>query len=128
MAYTYEWKLTALKKQSNNEIENAVVGTQWKVKATDEFGNSAEFVGATPFDLHTIDPETFTPYETLTETQVLEWIKEYVSGSNRATNYWDHIYGRLNKSLSEQIRPITSVQDFEFPWVSGSTEVSRIPT
>lgn len=128
MALTYEWKLTGLKKQSSTDIENVIVGTQWKVVATDENGKTGEFVGATPFPLNSVDPENFTPYEDLTETQVLGWVKNYVSGSNKATNYWDHISERIAKQLHEANHPITNLMDTQFPWVSGSADnAPRIP-
>lgn len=128
MAYTYEWKLTGLKKQNSSDLNDIIVGTQWKVIATDEDGNKGEFVGATPFSLSSVDPENFTSYESLTEEQVLSWVKSVVSGSNRATNYWDHISERIEKQLVEARNPITAVIDSQFPWASGSAEnAPRIP-
>lgn len=128
MAHTYEWKLTGLKKQTKNGIEGAVVQTYWKVIATDEDGDKAEFVGATPFPITGIDPENFTPYDELTEEAVLNWIKEYVSGSNASTNYWSHIQQRIAVGFDEIKAPLTSIADFEFPWATGSAESgSHIP-
>ncbi len=128
MAYTYEWKLTGLKKQNSTDLENVIVGTQWKVTATDEDGNKGEFVGATPFPINSVDPENFTSYENLTESQVLDWVKNYVSGSNKATNYWDHISERIEKQMDESRNPITNLLDNQFPWVSGSADnTPRIP-
>lgn len=128
MAYTYEWKLTGLKKQNSSDLENVIIGTQWKVIATDEDGNKGEFVGATPFPLNSVDPQSFTPYDELTETQVLNWVKNYVSGSNRATNYWDHISERIEKQIVEARNPITNLLETQFPWASGSAEdTPRVP-
>jgi hypothetical protein len=120
MAYTYDWKLTGLKKQSRNGIEGAVVQTYWKVIATDEDGDTGEFVGGTPFPITSVDPENFTPYDELTEADVLEWIKNYVSGSNVSTNYWGHISNVIEKQLEEKKSPIVSIGEFEFPWSTGS--------
>jgi hypothetical protein len=128
MAYTYEWKLTGLKKQTKDGIEGAVVQTYWKVIATDEDGETGEFVGGTPFPITTVDPENFTPYDELTEESVLNWIKNYVSGSNTSTNYWPHISQMIEKQLDEKRAPILSVADYEFPWSSGSAASgSHIP-
>lgn len=122
MAIQYEWKLTGLRKQDQGGYEGVIVGTNWKCIGTDDDGNKGEFNGATPFKAEEIDPENFTTYADLTESQVLGWIKEYVSGSNKATNYWDHISERIGKQIFESANPITSVLDNQFPWVSGSAD------
>ena len=43
MGFTYEWKLTGLKKQNSINVEDAVVGTSWKLTGTDEDGNVGTF-------------------------------------------------------------------------------------
>ena len=76
MALTYEWKLTGLRKQQTANLDNVVVGTFWKVTGTDEDGNTGEFSGATPFELSTVNTASFTVYSDLSESQVLEWVKQ----------------------------------------------------
>ena len=76
MGFTYEWKLVGLKKQNGENIDDAVVGTQWKLKATDEDGNEGTFTGATPFSISTINTSSFTPYSEVTRNQVVDWIDE----------------------------------------------------
>ena len=127
MGYTYEWSVTGIKKVNSENIDEAVIGTRWKVICTDEDGNTGEFVGATPFDLHSIDTGSFTPYENLTETQVLGWIKSVVSGSNRATNYWDHIQGQMNKQIERSKLSFTEVSDVSLPWSPTSGSVTPDP-
>ena len=124
MALTYEWKITQIKKISNNSVDNAIIGTRWEVKGIDTNGNAGTFAGATPFTLDQINPDNFIPYNELTEEIVLNWIKEYVSGSNRATNYWDHISGKINEQLEEKISVINNVDAVNLPWspISGSAE------
>ena len=60
MGYTYEWKLTGLNKQNSTNIEDAVIGTRWKLTGTDEDGNVGTFTGATPFSINTINTSSFT--------------------------------------------------------------------
>lgn len=128
MAYTYEWKLTGLKKQSKGDVTDAIVQTYWKVIATDEDGDTGEFVGATPFPITSVNPDNFIDYTQLTEEQVIGWIKDYVSGSNVVTNYWGHIYEQIEKSIDEKKSPVVSIADYEFPWASGSAASgSHIP-
>jgi hypothetical protein len=126
MGYTYEWKVTGIKKVNSENIDEAIVGTQWKVICTDEDGNTGEFVGATPFNLQSIDTGSFTPYENLTEEQVLGWIKNVVSGSS-STNYWDHIQGQMNKQISRSKLSFTEVSEVSLPWSSTSGSVTPDP-
>jgi hypothetical protein len=120
MGLTYEWKVTQIKKTTNDSVENAIVGTRWEVKGTDTSGNDGLFVGATPFTLNQIDPENFIPYSELTEEIVLNWIKGYVSGSNPVTNYWDHISDRINKQIEEKTSTIDNVESVHLPWAPTS--------
>jgi hypothetical protein len=120
MALTYEWKITQIKKTTNDSVDNAIVGTRWEVKGIDENGNEGLFTGATPFTLDQIDPDNFIPYSELTEDVVLDWIKTTVSGSNRATNYWDHISDKINKQLAEKTSTISTVETSDLPWAPTS--------
>ena len=122
MALTYEWKITQIKKTSSDSVDNAIIGTRWEVKGIDENGNEGLFNGATPFTLDQIDPENFVPYNELTEELVLNWVKQHVSGSNRTTNYWEHISGKINKEIEEKTSVVTNVESAHLPWspTSGS--------
>jgi hypothetical protein len=120
MALTYEWKITQIKKTTNDSVDNAIIGTRWEVKGIDANGNDGLFTGATPFTLDQIDPDNFIPYNELTEETVLSWIKEYVSGSNRVTNYWDHISDRINKQIEEKTSIISNVEAVNLPWAPTS--------
>ena len=123
MGYTYEWKVTGVKKVNSENIDEAIIGTQWKVICTDADGNTGEFVGATPFDLNSINTGSFTAYADLNEEQVLGWIKNVVSGSNRMTNYWAHIQGQMDKQINKSKLSFTEVSDISLPWspTSGSS-------
>lgn len=121
MGYTFDWKLTALRKQQSVNIEDAVVGTQWKLTATDEDGFSGEFTGATPFDLKAINTGSFVPYSELTETMVLGWVKNLVSGSS-AYNYMPHIMQQIQKEIDKKKWSRIDVNETDLPWspTSGS--------
>jgi hypothetical protein len=123
MGYTYEWKVTGVKKVNSENIDEAVVGTRWRVICTDEDGNKGEFNGATPFNLNTINTGSFTAYADLSEEQVLGWIKNVVSGSNRMTNYWKHIQGKMDEEIIRNKLAFTEVSDISLPWspTSGSS-------
>ena len=119
MGYTYEWSVTGIKKATSDNISDAIIGTQWKVICTDDDGNTGEFSGATPFDLNTIDTENFTEYQNLTEVQVLNWIKNTVSGSS-STNYWSHIQGQMDKQINRTKLSHVVVNSVDLPWSSTS--------
>ena len=119
MAYTYAWEIKNLRKVSTNDINNAIIGTQWKVTATNADGITGQFDGATPFDLHTIDTGSFTPFDELTEEKVLGWSKDVVSGS-ASTSYWMHINQQITKQISEKTNVITEVGTYDLPWSTGS--------
>ena len=99
MGFTYEWKLTGLKKQNSDNVDESIVGTNWKLTATDEDGNVGTFTGATPFNINTVNTASFVPYSELTEDIVLGWVKNHVSGSG-ATNYMEHINHMIQKEIT----------------------------
>jgi len=123
MGYTYEWKLIGLKKQNSANINDAVVGTNWKLTATDEDGNVGTFTGATPFNINTINTASFTTYNDLTETQVIGWIKNHVSGS-ASTNYWPHINGVIEKQINDKKWVKLEVAEVDLPWSPTSGSVT----
>ena len=126
MALTYTWKLTGLKKQDTENFEDLVIGTRWTVTGIDEDGIEGSFQGATPLDIPDADEEGYIPYAELTEELVLGWIKSYVSGSNPATNYWDHINGRIEKQISEKRWVRVDVGESDLPWSETSGSVTPV--
>jgi hypothetical protein len=127
MALTYTWKLEGLKKQNSNDLDNIIIGTRWKVTGTDEDGVIGSFIGATPFELNTVDPDNFTPYESLTEEQVLGWIKNIVSGSDSRHNYWNHINERIEAEIYSKRYAVQDITEFNLPWASGSATPTPTP-
>lgn len=121
MGLTYEWKLTGLRKQNSENVNDAVVGTNWKLTGTDEDGNEGTFNGATPFSINEINTANFTEYSQLTEEQVLGWVKNHVSGST-STNYMGHINGVILKEIASKKWTKIEVNETDLPWspTSGS--------
>ena len=129
MALTYAWKLTGLKKQDTADLSDLVVGTRWELKGTNEDDVFGTFSGATPLDLPDADEENYVAYADLTETQVLGWVKNIVSGSG-AGNYMDHINEQINKQIGEKVYTQLEVQSNDLPWssTSGSDETPTGPS
>lgn len=115
MSLVLSYELTGMKLQSDAEVTNAVVQTYWKCHgySPDLPDYTGTFSGATPFDLNTIDPSSFTPYEELTEAQVLGWIEGVVDGD---AGYKTHIEEQIEKQIKQKIAPETEVNEGHFPW------------
>ena len=121
MGFTYEWKLTGLKKQNTNTLTDVIVGTNWKITATDEDGNSGTFNGATPFTVEDLNGDGFVDYRDLTEELVIGWVKNYVSGS-APSNYMSHINQQIQKQIDTVKFATLDVGAADMPWspTSGS--------
>jgi hypothetical protein len=121
MGLTYEWKLIGLKKQDSENVNEAIVGTNWKITATDEDGNVGTFTGATPFSISTVNTGSFIPYNELTEDIVIGWVKNHVSGSG-PTNYMEHIDKQIQKEIAANKWVSVQVDEANLPWspTSGS--------
>ena len=121
MGLTYDWKLIGLKKQNSENVDEAIVGTNWKITATDEEGYVGTFTGATPFSISTINTGSFVPYHELTEDIVLGWVKNHVSGSG-STNYMAHINEMIRKEIRANKFVSLQVEEANLPWspTSGS--------
>lgn len=119
MTLVLSYELTGMKLQSDAEVANAVVQTYWKCHghSADQPDYTGTFSGATPFDLNTIDPNTFTPYDQLTEAQVLGWIEAVV---NDSPSYKTHIEEQIENQIKQQIAPETDVNEGSFPWETPS--------
>ncbi len=108
-------KIKSLKKQDDPsaELDDTIVQTYWECTGTDSANNSGTFHGATPFEPDQVDPDNFTAYEDLTETQVLSWIQDVVEGN---PNYKAHIDEQIQKQIDAIVRPLTEVNVDALPW------------
>lgn len=108
MALTYTWAITELALTTVGDKQDYVVQSRWTCTGTDENGLTGTFSGATPF---TPDPSQsgFTPYDQLTEAQVLGWIQAVVVGQ-----YLDHVNGVIDEQIAKKKDPVT--QTSQFPW------------
>lgn len=111
MSVTYTWELSSLKVKTAQEVENVVVQTYWKKIGTLDANTEIQgtFSGATPFT--NFDPENYTPFADLTETQVLGWIQANVTGS-----YEEHVNAQIQKQIDEKLNPESEISGNTFPW------------
>jgi len=65
------WQITKLECIPNlNGLQDAVVKVHWEYELTSG-GESESFVGVTQVE---VDPNNFTPYNQLTQAEILAWI------------------------------------------------------
>ena len=102
----YTWKITSIKGMDLPGQPSAIIQTHWTKTGVDADGNEGVFSGATPFSPESIDPETFIPYEQLTEATVLGWIQAVVVGS-----YEEHVNAQIQKQIDSK-----KVTDKPLPW------------
>jgi hypothetical protein len=120
MALTYTWKITGLKKKDQVNVEGetlqgAIVQTYWECHGTDEQGNTAHFSGATPFTAENVPAGSFKPFASLTEEDVVGWVKSVVEND---LSYKEHIDGQIMKQIEK-----TAIEDAPLPWAPEDTPV-----
>jgi hypothetical protein len=113
MNLTYTWKLKSAKKGDIGDLSGVIVQTYWECTGTDEDGVSGTFHGATPFDPTGVDPEGFTPFEELTEAQVMGWIESIVTGV-----YKDHVDEQIKRQILEKKLTVVEVSEDALPWAT----------
>lgn len=72
----FEWKITGLVKKTAGALPGTVIEALWCVVGTDENGKVGFFRGGG--DLSPPDPSNFTDFDSLTEQQVLGWVKSSI--------------------------------------------------
>ena len=113
MALTYTWKMKEIKvvDQTNSEgkvLKDAVVQTLWQKIGKDDEGNEGIFMGATPLTAVNVPEADFKELSTLTEEQVLGWVKAVVEPDS---TYVAHI----NEVIAEAIEN-NKVKVAPLPW------------
>ena len=71
MTITYKWKINRLITEPINDQQNVVTTVSYELEGSDD-ENSGETGGH--FSVK-YNPNVFTPFEQLTEEQVVEWVK-----------------------------------------------------
>ena len=113
MSMTYTWKMKEIKvmDETNSDgkvLKDAVVQTVWTKTGKDTDGNEGVFTGATPLTAANVPEGDFKALDTLTEEQVLGWIKPIVEADS---SYVAHI----NEMIAEDIER-NKVTQKAMPW------------
>ena len=106
MELTYDWKITAMKKAPVLEgLSDVITHIRFDYTGTDaDSGETHVFPGACPIGLP--DTENFTELASLTEADVIEWVK-----ANHPT---DHMNEVITKAITQKVSP-TNVEA-DMPW------------
>ena len=121
MAWTYTWDIERLKvkdeENSDGEtLTNAVCNTYWKITGTNDDGDSASWSGATPLTAANVSLANFNDFASLTETQVLGWVRAIVETDN---GYMNHINEQLQKAID--LENEEEVDSEGLPWSTSNT-------
>ena len=96
MANTYHFKINAVDAHvSQDGLENVVYNVHYSYIGEDENGNIASQIGVqhVPY----VDPENFTPFDQLTQADVISWIEPELNVAEFQQN--------LNAQLAELAAP-----------------------
>ena len=115
----YTWKVTGIKIKDEINAEgvtlpSAICQTYWEKRGVDANGNEGMFAGATPFTASDVPEGEFTPFDQLTENQVLGWIQAVVVG-----DYEKHVNGQIQKQIDAK-----AVTEPPLPWAEPEPEPS----
>jgi hypothetical protein len=113
MSMTYTWKMKEIKvmDETNSDgkvLKDAVVQTTWTKTGKDADGNEGVFSGATPLTAANVSEGDFKALNTLTEEQVLTWIKALVEPD---AAYVAHINEQILKDIER-----SKVTQKAMPW------------
>lgn len=100
MGNTYTWIISSLDcKPQVGDLKDYVVTSHWRCSGTDEEGRSGQCYSTAPF---TIDPEkpNYTPFEDLTEEEVIEWTQAALGEARVAS-----IYESIDAQIENQKNP-----------------------
>ena len=98
MSITYQWSIENLQTFSNEEQSKIVTMVGWKVTGSNGQQSSAIY-GVQPISYDFQKP--FTPYENLTEQNVLDWVKENMG--EKVLDCEKDILFQINNQINPQI-------------------------
>lgn len=110
MANTYTWSISGLLCYPTEKGEADVVFTvNWGITADDGLGHEATILGSQLIPLDSSSP--FTPFNDLTETQVIGWVQSAM-GPETVDSY----YAGLDRRIQDMISP--PVISPTLPWAT----------
>ena len=114
---TYTWKIDMMHTMNADGVDGAVTEVHWSKHGLHQNGIKTRIPNMTKFKVSDIqvlkESGGFTPFERLTEAQVLSWIQDKLSQQEK-----DFLDLSLEQSYQFQSNPITgkSVDNDTLPW------------
>lgn len=103
------WKVTGLKTLTIPDLGNFVSEVTWRMSGADADGVEGYVNGASYYEVTEANADTFTPYEELTEEQVLQWVRDGITEDQQ-----NHLNFLLNKEI--EANKYSAAQSDTFPW------------
>ena len=104
MTYTWEILKFSTRDQVNSEgivLEDSVVSIQWRRTGIDSEGNKGSLVGYTVISAENVNQESFVPFDSLTESVVVNWLESNIS-SEKMNNYNANIQNKINNVVTKE--------------------------
>ena len=100
MANAYTWKIYAVGRTTTvGDLENVVKTVKWELMGTSEAGHVGRFHGNSTL---IFNPENdFTPFEQLTEEQIISWIESHLDETEMAA--YKHV---VDLEIEHQAEPV----------------------
>jgi|VirMetMinimDraft_7_1064189.scaffolds.fasta_scaffold344094_2 hypothetical protein len=96
---TFNWTISAAERAvSLNGLQDVIKTIHWRYRGTDENGTTAETYGA--ISLGDPNPEDFTSYDGITESDVIRWL-ESILGSEL-----DNMKSNIENQIALLINPV----------------------
>lgn len=113
MTIKYDWSIVSLKYKKNDKDEDIITEVIWRKRGVDEEGNEGLFEGLLdPKSVSFPDNYKFLPYNKLKESDVLGWVKMFVTDSLE-----EHVDSLIAKQIEEKKQIVV---DSAFPWTKGN--------
>ncbi len=117
MAATYNYGITGLKKLTSlNGFDDVITSVDLSIKANSGVEGNVD-IDWFVTDIYLDPPATgsFTPFNELTESEIINWVLPLHPVPTVITE--------LERIIDNQINPREHIQGIQLPWVSGSVEL-----
>jgi len=111
MAYNYDWKIDKIfTKNVQGTLRDVVTRIEWHVTGTDSDGYTGDHHGSTSFGNRYIDSNNITDLSSLTEEQMVKWIRV-------TPVYMDLINNEIKREIKEQrLSDDEKESEIDLPW------------
>lgn len=105
---TFNWTISAAERVlSLNGLQNVIKTIHWRYRGTDENEIMTELYGAT--SVGDPNPEDFTPYDGITESDVIGWLESILGAVTEEgqPSQLDNMKSNIENQIALLINPIT---------------------